>query len=323
VPDESRSGTSFDSSELADHTASDGFAVLHFDAEGRGRSGGTEDYDGHVNQDGLQACAAFLSQQPYVDTTRLGIYSQGYGVVMATGMLARHSQPRVRFLLDFEGPSDRHQVCSDSGGHVPVSPDSESFWLEREAARFAKRVPCAYLRLQTELDHTNRIPDNRHCVALIDSATAIAHGGAGISTWTRVNDSVMNGENVVYTVTQPPEWVVETEERQLLCRELLYLHELADRDFAGAISSSSFIPHPSSFSISPNPCRASAVLHLITGPLNRSTTLRVFDTSGRLVLAQSVSSSSFMLHTSPLRAGVYLLRLNADGRFATARLVVD
>jgi alpha/beta superfamily hydrolase len=323
VPDEARAGTTFDESQLTDHIASDGFAVLHFDAEGRGRSNGTEDYNGYVHQDGLQACAAFLAQQPYVDTARLGIYSQGYGVVTATGMLARHSLPRVKFLLDFEGPSDRYQVCSDSGGHVPVSPDSESFWMEREAERLIKHVASAYLRIQTATDHTNRIPDNRHCVALIDSATAVAHGGAGIAVWTRVNDSVMNGENLVYTVTQPPEWIEDIEEGHLLCRELLYLHELARREFPGAVSGSSFIAPRSSFSISPNPCRASAVLHFTTGPLDHSTaSLHLYDASGCLVLAQPVSSSSFTLHASSLRAGVYLVRLAAAGGAATAKLVV-
>jgi hypothetical protein len=323
VPDLSSPGTVFDDTTLADHIASDGFAVLHFDADGRGRSSGTEDYNGYVHQDGLHACAAFLAQQPYADTARLGIYSQGYGVVMAIGMLARYGLPHVKFLLDFEGPSDRYQICSDSGGHVPVSPDSESFWVEREAARSIRYVSSAYLRIQTVTDHTNRIPDNRHCIALIDSATAVAHGGAGIAVWTRVNDSVMNGENLVYTVPQPPEWINDIEEGHLLCRELLYLHELADRDFAGAVSSSSFIPHPSSLFISPNPCRSRVSIR-IPPQLQTATwkLVTIFDASGRLVLAQPVSSSSFILHTSSLRAGVYLVRLAAVGRAATAKLVV-
>jgi hypothetical protein len=73
----------------------------------------------------------------------------------------------------------------------------------------------------------------------------------------------------------------------------------------------------------PNPCRSSTLLHLTTGPLDRSPTLRIFDAAGRLVLSQPVPSSSFILHTSSLRAGVYVLRLDTDGRFATSRLVVN
>ena len=35
-------------------------------------------------------------------------------------MIARHAEPPVKFLLDFEGPADRSQTCQDSGGFVPV-----------------------------------------------------------------------------------------------------------------------------------------------------------------------------------------------------------
>jgi hypothetical protein len=323
VPDLSSAGTTFDS--LADFIATEGFAVLHFDADGRGRSGGTEDYDGYKQQDGLAACLESLAVRTYVDSENMGIYSRGYGVVMATGMIARHATPNVKFLMDWEGPSDRYQASSDSGGHVPVPVDSDAFWLEREAGRFIKNVPGAYLRFQTATDHTGRIPDNHHAIALIDSATATEYGGSGIAVWTRVNDSVMNPENHIYSVSNPPAWIREAEERNRICREILYLHELADSDFQEAVSSrpSSPAPRPSSFSIFPNPCHGSAVLRWITGPLDRSTTLRMFDASGRLVLSQPVSSSSFILHTSSLRAGVYMLRIDSDGRLATARLVVN
>jgi hypothetical protein len=324
VPDLSAAGTVFDDSLLAANIASDGFAVLHFDADGRGRSRhGSEDYDGYVQQDGMRACALLLASEPYVDPEKLGIYTRGYGVVMATGMISRNDLPRVKFLLDFEGPSDRYQTSSSNGGHVPVPPDSEPFWQEREAGRFIKHVPGAYLRIQTDVDHTGRMPNNEHAVALIDSATSTIYGGAGISIWTRANDSAMNPENRTYTLTDPPQWIPEQEERNMVCRELLYLHELAGRDFTGVVSSSPFIPHPSSFSVSPNPCRASGVVHLTTGPLEHSTaSLRVFDTSGRLVLSRPVLSSSFTLPVSLLAAGVYLVRLDTGSYAATAKLVV-
>jgi len=318
VPDEVKAGTTFDSTQLADHLASDGFAVLHFDAEGRGLSLGAEDYSGRVHQDGLHACLEFLARQSYVDTSCLGIYAQGYGVVMATGMLARHESPRVKFLLDWEGPSDRYQVCADSGGHVPVSPDSGSFWSEREAARFIKHVACAYLRIQSELDHTNRIPDKRHAIALVDSATAVRYGGAGRAVWTRVNDSVMNPENRVYTVAEPPVWIDDIEEGHLLCRELLYLHELADPGFPGIGSPPGAGIRPSALSVFPNPCHGKTT---IASPLlSVPGYLRVFTAAGRLVHS-GVHSFPFALGTSSFAPGVYLLRLEAAGRFATARLI--
>jgi len=322
VPDLSNAGTVFDG--FADSLAADGFAALHFDADGRGRSSGAEDYDGNVHQDGLAACATVLASRPYVDSENLGIYSRGYGIVMATGMVARHATPNIKFLMDWEGPSDRNQTSSDSGGHVPVPVDSEAFWLEREAGRFIKSVPGAYLRFQTATDHTGRIPDNHHAIALIDSATATGYGGSGIAVWTRVNDSVMNPENKTYSLSDPPLWTRENEDRNRICREILYLHELADSSFLDAISSSSFIVHRSSFSVSPNPCRGSGAVQLNLGPLDHSAALRIFDAAGRLLRSTfGIRTSPFRLDLRPMPAGVYVLRLDAEGRFATARLVVN
>jgi hypothetical protein len=322
VADLSNAGTTFDG--FADSLASDGFAVLHFDADGRGRSSGSEDYDGYTQQDGLAACVESLASRPYVDSQNVGIYSRGYGVVMATGMIARHATPSIKFLMDWEGPSDRYQASSDSGGHVPVPVDSESFWVEREAGRFIKSMPGAYLRYQSATDHTSRIADNHHAVALIDSATATAYGGSGIAVWTRVNDSVMNPENNVYSLSTPPLWTREQEDRNRICREILYLHELADSDFHDAISSrpAPVAPRPSPFSVFPNPCRATGAVQLNLGPLDHSATLRIFDAAGRLVSSFIAQRSSFTV-PAPATAGVYVLRLDAGGRFATARLVID
>ena len=320
VPDLSNAGTTFEG--FADSIATEGFAVLHFDADGRGRSGGTEDYDGYVQQDGLAACLESLAVRPYVDSENMGIYSRGYGIVMATGMVARHATPRVKFLMDWEGPSDRYQTSSDSGGHVPVPVDSDAFWVEREAGRFIKSVPGAYLRYQSATDHTGRIADNHHAIALIDSATATGHGGSGIAVWTRVNDSVMNPRNHTYTVSNPPAWTRENEDRNRICREILYLHELADSTFSDAVSSSPLTPHPSfSFSVSPNPCHGSVRVSGSSLIAHRSS-LSVYDASGRLVSSFIVHGSSFNI-PAPGTPGVYLLRLASDGRFATARLVID
>jgi len=73
----------------------------------------------------------------------------------------------------------------------------------------------------------------------------------------------------------------------------------------------------------PNPCRSSTVLHLTTGPLDRSTTLRVFDASGRLVWSEPVRSSSLILHATALPAGAYFLRLDVGNNHATTRVVVQ
>jgi hypothetical protein len=134
----------------------------------------------------------------------------------------------------------------------------------------------------------------------------------------------MNPENKTYSLSDPPLWTRETEDRNRICREILYLHELADSSFMDAVSSSSFIVHRSSFSVSPNPCRASGAVQLNLGPLDHSATLRIFDAAGRLLHSTfGIRTSSFRLDLRSMPAGVYVLRLDSDGRFATARLVVN
>lgn len=316
IPRESNAGTQMDQNGLADQVASDGFAALHFDAEGRGLSSGTEDYNGYFHQDGLQACVLELASRPYVDSAKMGIYTRGYGILMAAGMIARHPQPRIKFLMDLEGPSDRYQTSGDSGGHVPVPVDSEAFWVEREAGRFMKSVPTAYLRIQTETDYTGRIPDNHHAIALIDSATSSVHGGSGISVWTRVNDSVMNPEDSTYTPTVPPLWIAEQEERNLICREFLYLHELAGRDFQSAVTT---YPPPAprtsglSLDLSPNPFKRQARVEFLA-PVSGRMQLKTFATDGRLVASQAQTATlgqrmSFRLDGTKLANGVYLVQL--------------
>jgi len=316
IPRESNAGTQMDQNGLADRVASDGFAALHFDAEGRGLSSGTEDYNGYFHQDGLQACVLELATRQYVDTAKIGIYARGYGVVMAAGMIDRHPQPRIKFLMDLEGPSDRYGTNSDSGGHVPVPVDSESFWAEREAGRFMKSVPAAYLRIQTETDYTGRIPDNHHAIALIDSATSTVYGGSGISVWTRVNDSVMNPEDNTYMLADPPQWIAEKEERNLVCRELLYLHELAGRDFESAVRTS-LLPAPRtsglSLDLSPNPFRHQARVEFLA-PVSGWMQLKTFSTDGRLVASQAQTATlgqrmSFRLDGTKLANGIYLVQL--------------
>ncbi|UCG43297.1 MAG: PQQ-binding-like beta-propeller repeat protein [candidate division WOR-3 bacterium] len=229
VPGLTNPGTVFDQNRFADNIASDGFVVMHFDPEGRGRTGAfPEDYGGHVHQDGLRSCLEAVAARGDVDAEAVGLLTVTDGVTMATGMIARHRQaPQVKFLLDYEGPADRHQTSTDSGGHIPVPVDSEAFWVQREAARFIKQLPSIYLRMQTAQDGHSGGLGNTHCIALIDSATHTTFGGSGKAAWTRVNDSVMNEPNRTYTLGNPPRYIPEAHEVQNGFRYLVYLHELA------------------------------------------------------------------------------------------------
>jgi len=314
VPGGTGFGSSYDTTGLPDDIASDGFALLHFDPDGRGLSGACpENYGGYVHQDGLHACLSVLASRPYVDTSQLGVCTMRYGVTMGSGMIARYAEPQVRFLLDFEGPADRSQTCLDSGGFVPVPPDSDAFWQEREAARFMTQVPCAYLRVQTQVDSNPRISDNRHAIQLIDSATAVAHGGAGISSWTRANDSLMNPMNHVYTLSDPPIWIPEVQEQQDFVRVLLYLHELTGTARPGVDADRRAMGLAGSLRVAPRPCRGVLRVDLSSCPGPRE--LRVYDACGRRVAAEAVPAGRkrAALDLRGLQPGVYYVSAAGAG----------
>jgi outer membrane protein assembly factor BamB len=75
----------------------------------------------------------------------------------------------------------------------------------------------------------------------------------------------------------------------------------------------------STLEVTPNPCRGSTILHLATGPLDHSTTLRLFDSSGRLVRHCSLQPGnwSLALDLRGLSTGAYLCRVGT----ASTRLV--
>ncbi|HTW90373.1 MAG TPA: hypothetical protein VMH22_01510 [bacterium] len=316
APGGTGSGSAIDSNGTSDDIASDGFAFMHFDPDGRGKSSAyPENYDGYINQDGMHVCESLLASRDYVDTSRLGVYTTGYGITMGSGMIKRYAEPHIKFLLDFEGPADRSQTCLDSGGFVPVPADSEAFWQEREAARFMKQVPCAYLRMQPAVDSLKRMKKNQHCIQLVDSATAVADGGAGISPWTRVNDSAMNQPNRVYSIPNPPAWIPEIEELQNNVRIILYLHELAGDmpPQPGIAAERRDIVPAASLRVAPRPCRG--ILQVGLPPVTGARELRVHDVCGRMVLQRTVPAgrASVSLDLRGLRPAVYYVSVAGAG----------
>lgn len=187
----------------AQQLANRGFVVVVFDPDGRGESGGTEDDNGFIHQDGLTEIIRFAATLPEVDASRIGLVSYSYGVTMATGALARYPDLAILFYLDWEGPANRNDTggCdADKLGHLQGRPcDDEAFWSEREASTFILSINVPYLRLQSRVDHVQ--PDNDHALLLIANATAAEYGGNGQSPWTRLNDLAPNR---VYTVQTPP-----------------------------------------------------------------------------------------------------------------------
>jgi hypothetical protein len=187
----------------AQQLASRGFVVVVFDPDGRGESGGAEDDNGFIHQDGLAEIIRWAAALPEVDASRIGLVSYSYGVTMATGALARYPDLPILFYLDWEGPANRNDTggCdADKLGHLQGHPcDDEAFWSEREASTFIFSIDVPYLRLQSRIDHVQ--PDIDHAILLVANATAVEYGGHGRSPWTRLNDLAPNR---VYTEETPP-----------------------------------------------------------------------------------------------------------------------
>ncbi|MBI5773759.1 MAG: alpha/beta fold hydrolase [Verrucomicrobia bacterium] len=193
---------------MAQQLAEMGFAAVVFDPEGRGQSQGVEDYCGFKHQDGLAAMVRWVARQPGIDSERIGLCSNSYGVTMATGALARHPDLPARFLIDWEGPMDRN----DTGGCDPAKPgmgghlksvakcDDENFWREREAVKFVGRLRVPYQRIQSEKDHVQR--DNHHAVAMVNAALA----GGVPEVW-------LNEEFVKQPLDlkNPPKWLPDAD----------------------------------------------------------------------------------------------------------------
>ncbi len=219
----------------ANALATEGIIAVHFDPDGRGLStnGGTyttEDYCGHIQQDGLKAVLDNAIDHPATDRNAVGILSRSYGITMASGMLARYpDQPPVRWLLDWEGPANRGNTATVNGGHVPVPPSNDAFWAEREADTFMGQTAVQYTRLQTEVDHHGGVPsDNSHAITLINAATHNSYGGNGAALWTRVNRDFDNSPNRTFSLADPPTWVPEALGGFTQVIEALLLRERID-----------------------------------------------------------------------------------------------
>jgi hypothetical protein len=80
---------------------------------------------------------------------------------------------------------------------------------------------------------------------------------------------------------------------------------------------------PFGVSVTPNPCDASTTIRLCNSSFTvHRSSLSVYDASGRALLSLPVRSSSFILRTSSLPSGVYVVRWVSDKCHASARLAV-
>jgi len=190
--------------------AADGFVVAVFDPDGRGKSGGKEDWNGLIQQDGLRSLTKSVAGMKFVEKNNIGIVSLSYGVALAAGVMGRYpADPVVKYLIDVEGPSDRFSITLNDS-HVALSAFDNhgtaetKWWKDREPVRRISRMNAMYLRIQNERDHTQ--PENNHAIELVNAATNLKYGGQGISPWTRVNGPE-NAANKVYSRNNLPTWL--------------------------------------------------------------------------------------------------------------------
>jgi hypothetical protein len=188
VPGGLGSGGGFDdpgAPVTADDLAALGFAGVHFDPSGRGESSGPEDYWGLRHQEDLRAVLDHVLYGGPAPAETAGVLSFSMGITIAAGALAGYRGiSRVRYLYDWEGPSNRRVTTLNDTmpmfQNMPTSDDR--FWETREANKFISAIPCGYFRYQCEEDHVQG-KDKGHAVELLNLATA------GRAVWTRCNDN--------------------------------------------------------------------------------------------------------------------------------------
>lgn len=200
-----------------------GYVAVIFDPDGRGKSGGTENYNGFIQQDGLAEVIRFAAALPGVDSANIGLVTYSYGITMGAGALARHPDLPVKFLIDWEGPANRNDTggCDSAGrGHLKdvASCTDESFWAEREASAFIGQIRVPYQRIQSQKDHVQ--PDNAHAILMVNNAVS---GGV---PWVRLND---DAPNQTYDPANPPAMLPDSMDRQKDALIVQYAAELFNR----------------------------------------------------------------------------------------------
>jgi len=197
IPGGTDPGSAISEGEIAQIALERGYAVVAFDPEGRGRSGGEESYSGFTHQDGLATVVQFAAGLPEVDAERMGMISFSYGVTLASGALARYPELPIRFFIDWEGPADRRDTtlgCKPSPSYDWPPCEDDAAWAEREALTFIAQVQAPYQRVQNERDHAQ--PDVSHAVHMVNAAVE------GAPPWVRLNDYP---PNETYDPDDPPE----------------------------------------------------------------------------------------------------------------------
>ncbi len=160
IPGRDGLGTDFDGLGYpvsAEEIVALGAMVVHFDPTGLGRSWGEEDSSGPLQQGSFLAALEYLIGHPQVDRNHIGVLAISIGIAMAAPVLAREGKRLgVAFLVDWEGPPDRHVITAFGRFMAPAKGHSlqdDEYWIPREAVAHLGQIPCAYHRFQSQWDH--------------------------------------------------------------------------------------------------------------------------------------------------------------------------
>lgn len=211
--------------------AKEGYIEVHFDARGRGRSPGNEDYNGLAHQNDLKDVINWIASKPNVDRKNIGVYSMSFGITATASCLGRYPDLPVKFLVDSEGPHNSFASTCEAwlldndddsidertdkawdmlDGHQSTQRDpseaNKKWWAHREAIKYIGKISCAYLRLQGVYDHAQPhfdfYPDyfpNQHAIEMNNKAVD------GSALWTRINlDEQGNLPNTKFSYAEPP-----------------------------------------------------------------------------------------------------------------------
>ena len=166
--------------DLAELCAQNGVAAVLFNPPGQGngdfKSTGPDGRGGYMAQDALGQVILAVAAMDFIDKDNIGIYSEGDGLSMAAGALARNSEIKVRWLIDADGPWDNlemsgvpwDKITSEAPRekltraevyfqHKPTtedaSPENVDWWRRREPKVFASSLRVKYYqRVQFEYD---------------------------------------------------------------------------------------------------------------------------------------------------------------------------
>lgn len=164
--------------------ANAGVVTVRFDPDGRGRSGGVEDYNGPAQQAGLRAVVAWAVSQSYIVDDKVGVVSYSAGLLLAAPALAG-GKHQARFLLDWEGPPDSTWLlgCRPGGEGTAFQHacTDTAFWATRNAITALPKIGVPYWRVQARTDHHDGT-EHGHVIAALAAA-------AGHLPWIRLNSA--------------------------------------------------------------------------------------------------------------------------------------